>query len=600
MGASCPSLLDNVTCTKSILLSFTKIKEFRDIFCKESEKKLSRIFYLLCKDEKEVKKCEEDFKNLVREKKKYNRIFNLHQLLDFILSTLNEELQEIKDRKIEYNNKEFAEKFSEMTNSIIERLFFGSKESKKACENCKKIDYSYEIFSHMIYDLENIELDIEFKNLLTKKEESIMCPNCKDREDYKIEFKYFHLPEIFITIFNCKDFNKKINYYLNFTIQNVLYNLVGFIIKSDEYNQVVEDYNFFFEENNKWYIYKTAVNLILEIKDITDIRRNPIAVFYQRNKNFYYDIYNEAINLLKDQDNTKDLINEHLVADIDYEKYYLVNKNWYNKLIKIFEDEEIYSDNSFINTEENIRNALKMKNIDLTTKYKLYSKRKKKLEDLKKVVNEEIFGLIVPKGFMLIKENVLNNCFKLIDYSEFYKKYLYEVKFGENYIFIKDKTKSNNKNSETILVCYLNKVDNSIDVECILRYLNPCFDEEVEKYISNRGGIEYYYLKKDLKLVEGATQDIIDVKTKEVIGKVINIKNPSAHFDLGRFELNKSLNKNNEDKYPLKMSILSNNENNTGIILEKNNINCSNYKFSNNNNFFEMSNCNILNKKCNN
>ena len=162
-------------------------------------------------------------------------------------------------------------------------------------------------------------------------------------------------------------------------------------------------------------------------------------------------IYNEAINLLKDQDNTKDLINEHLVADIDYEKYYLVNKNWYNKLIKIFEDEEIYSDNSFINTEENIRNALKMKNIDLTTKYKLYSKRKKKLEDLKKVVNEEIFGLIVPKGFMLIKENVLNNCFKLIDYSEFYKKYLYEVKFGENYIFIKDKTKSNNKNSETIL-----------------------------------------------------------------------------------------------------------------------------------------------------
>jgi hypothetical protein len=47
--------------------------------------------------------------------------------------------------------------------------------------------------------------------------------------------------------------------------------------------------------------------------------------------------------LLKDQDNIKDLINEHLIADDDYEKYYLINKNLYFKIIKILEDEDNYS-----------------------------------------------------------------------------------------------------------------------------------------------------------------------------------------------------------------------------------------------------------------
>ena len=48
-----------------------------------------------------------------------------------------------------------------------------------------------------------------------------------------------------------------------------------------------------------------------------------------------------------------------------------------------------------------------------------------------------------------------------------------------------------------------NKNDNTIEVECILQYFKPCFNEEIEKYISNRGGIEYFFSKKQLNTNEG-------------------------------------------------------------------------------------------------
>ena len=219
-------------------------------------------------------------------------------------------------------------------------------------------------------------------------------------------------------------------------------------------------------------------------------------------------------------------------------------------------------------------------------KYKLYSERKKKLKDLEKVEMklEKNMKVKFPKDFVLVKEDVLNNFYNLIYNSKLSEKYLYEVKFGENYIFIKDK-KNNNNNNETIFVSYFNKNDNSFDVECILQYFNPCFDEEIEKYISNRGGIEYFYYKKELKLDEEVIQTIIDIKTRKSIGNLINIKNPKNHFDLGRFNLDKKVennNVNNDLTISKKMSMFENDKKiDTRIILTQNNNKFRN--FNNNN-----------------
>jgi hypothetical protein len=216
------------------------------------------------------------------------------------------------------------------------------------------------------------------------------------------------------------------------------------------------------------------------------------------------------------------------------------------------------------------------------------------------MIHEKNLKVDYPKGFVLVKENVLNNFYQLIYKSKLPEKYLYEVKFGENYIFIKDKIKNDENNyNETIFVCYLNKNDNTIDVECILKYFNPSFDEEIEKYISNRGGIEYFYIKKELKLDEGGIQNIIDTKTKNIIGNLINIINPKNHFNLGRFELENKIdncNKNNEPEIPIKMSMFGDNEQqqSTEVILTKNNINYQNL------NKFNISNNNMLNQVVNN
>ena len=580
MGASSPY---NNPCAKSLLILFTKIKEFRDIFYRQHEKRLSKIFYSLCRNENEVENCVEDFNNLVREKEGPNSRLNLHQLLEFILNMLNEELNENNHIDRGNNDREYAERFCEMTNSIIERLFFGSKELKKTCENCNHVDYNYETFSNLSFYLTNTESDVKLIDLLKKRKERKICGNCRIEQNFKVETKYFNLPEIFIIYFNCKEFNKNIEYYKDMKIKNESFNLAGYIMKKDESNKDVKDYNVFFEENKKWYIYKVADNLRLEINDITDIIGNPIIVFYQRNRKFYDNIYNETINLLKDQDNIKDLINEHLVADADYEKYYLVNKKWYNKIIKILEDESNYLREGFINNEENIRNELKIKSIDLIMKYRLLSERKNILKDLEKVemAFEKNMEVNFPKNFVLVKEDVLNNFYKLIYNSELSEKYLYKVKLGENYIFIKDKKKKNN--NETIFVCYFNKNDNTIEVECILQYFKPCFNEEIEKYISNRGGIEYFFSKKQLNTNEGEIQIIIDTKTKRNIGNLINIKNPNNHFDLGRFDLEKieNCNVNNEPEIPIKMSMF---EPDTKVYLTQNNIDYKNFNQNNNDN----------------
>lgn len=580
MGASSPY---NNPCAKSLLILFTKIKEFRDIFYRQHEKRLSKIFYSLCRNENEVENCVEDFNNLVREKEGPNSRLNLHQLLEFILNMLNEELNENNHIDRGNNDREYAERFCEMTNSIIERLFFGSKELKKTCENCNHVDYNYETFSNLSFYLTNTESDVKLIDLLKKRKERKICGNCRIEQNFKVETKYFNLPEIFIIYFNCKEFNKNIEYYKDMKIKNESFNLAGYIMKKDESNKDVKDYNVFFEENKKWYIYKVADNLRLEINDITDIIGNPIIVFYQRNRKFYDNIYNETINLLKDQDNIKDLINEHLVADADYEKYYLVNKKWYNKIIKILEDESNYLREGFINNEENIRNELKIKSIDLIMKYRLLSERKNILKDLEKVemAFEKNMEVNFPKNFVLVKEDVLNNFYKLIYNSELSEKYLYKVKLGENYIFIKDKKKKNN--NETIFVCYFNKNDNTIEVECILQYFKPCFNEEIEKYISNRGGIEYFFSKKQLNPNEGEIQMIIDTKTKRNIGNLINIKNPNNHFDLGRFDLEKieNCNVNNEPEIPIKMSMF---EPDTKVYLTQNNIDYKNFNQNNNDN----------------
>ena len=91
--------------------------------------------------------------------------------------------------------------------------------------------------------------------------------------------------------------------------------------------------------------------------------------------------------------------------------------------------------------------------------YQRFLERKKIIGDrnLSKVdFNEnEISKIKYPKDFMLIKENILKLILEKNDIPiDKYDNYLYYMKFGENYAFIK---KNENEENEPIFVCSLNE-----------------------------------------------------------------------------------------------------------------------------------------------
>ena len=66
-------------------------------------------------------------------------------------------------------------------------------------------------------------------------------------------------------------------------------------------------------------------------------------------------------------------------------------------------------------------------------------------------------------------------------------------------------------------------------------YLNDTFSKELRKFISNRGGLEYYYLNRNLKIDNKKIQKII-VKEQDKIGELINIKeNLESHMNIYKF-----------------------------------------------------------------
>jgi hypothetical protein len=82
-------------------------------------------------------------------------------------------------------------------------------------------------------------------------------------------------------------------------------------------------------------------------------------------------------------------------------------------------------------------------------------------------------------------------------------------------------------------VCNLNK--NLFKTIIIFSYNNFQFNRELSKYISNRGGLEYYYQIRKLSIEDFEEQIIIDYE-KEKIGFAKNVINLKDHMN--KYKLN--------------------------------------------------------------
>ena len=528
----------------SLLISFANIKEFSKDLNSISNKKgdLSSIFISLIKEQSRLKLKIEEFKKLLDR----NFDYKIDNLIEYILNTLNDELN-IKQNNTnwldEYNKanrnpsiEDFLKNYMKNNDSIIQKLFFGIKEIKTKCPNDDEYNRNFEIIKFQKFSSPEKESEIDIKklvrNLKSLEKGKVNCQNCKKDTIHLIETNIIDLPEIFILYLDMRK-NCKIDYYLECQFFNIKYNLICFISNKNENNQIEEQNNVFYLVNRNWFIYKTEENKKIKIRDITKINGNPLVVFYQKDRTLFNKFYKHIANLLKDKENILELSNQHIIPEIGYENYYILNKNWFNKILKIYEPENKYSDNGkIINSFKEVTNITKtkIKLSEFNERIKIICDENLFKIDYKKIPFNSNTKISYPDNFVLIKESILNDILKELNISnDIFKKFLYPVILGENLLFIKDK-----EDVETIYVCFLNE-KNEFEVGVILIYIiKDYFNKEMKKYISNKGGLEYYYQERKLKINLKTRQKIID-REYDKTGYLINIINLNDYINPYKF-----------------------------------------------------------------
>ena len=593
MGASGDNNIIISNKISSVLISFTKITELSKVLISKNNGKLSNFFASFIKDHKNLDAKVEEFKKLLDNRFEY-KIYNL---IKYILETLHKELNTNKNNPNwldDFNKKdnnpleeEFLKAYKKNEDSIIKQLFFGVKEIISKCSTCETCDKIYGIMNlEKLFELSENQNKIDIrefvKRLRNLRMEEQNCQKCEEKTQHIINTNIIELPEILI-IYIDKRYNDFIfDYYLQCQLFNDKYNLISFISNKNEYNQIEEEKNnVFYRDNGNWYVYKTNENKKVLVKDILKINGNPIVVFYQKDKTVFNKFYNNISLLLNDKENTMELSNEHIIPEINYEKYYLLNKDWFNKLIKIYEPENIYSKNEYtIDSFEKVTNVKNttIKIFEFNERIKIFENEHFFKVHYGTYENESNTKRNYPKNFVLIKEKILNEILKEVNVSTYkYKNFLYSVKFGENYIFIKN---NKEERGETIYVCILDKKEFKVGI--ILTYTTKgYFDKEIKKYISNRGGLEYYYQERKLKVNYKKSQEIFDRETDK-IGYLINIISLNDYISPYKFNNNDEVFINGVGKNVFQMSIFENLNNLNNSILNNNNNSFSNMNYGNN------------------
>ena len=321
------------------------------------------------------------------------------------------------------------------------------------------------------------------------------------------------IPEIIII--NINNFNKSyIEFYKALPANNIPYDMIYFMRDIDEYNEC------FFKENGQFVKYNLNDNnkSIITEKERKNIG-NPKIIFYQRKNELINSMNDNKILLKKEYEEILELMNEHIIPEHTYEDYYLMDKKIYDEIIKILNN--------------SVKSPLK--------KYSEIREISKK-SNLLEITLNEINKIKFPQYFIIIKKNTLEKFLKDCwfdltndDEKNKYKfindlsKNLYKIKFGENHAFIKVY-----ENKENILVCHYNDNEKKFEIESVLNYIEKnAFDSEVKNYISNRGGMEYFYAKKnlDIKILD---QQLI-IETGRTIGVLVNLMNLEKHMTLRKY-----------------------------------------------------------------
>ena len=544
----------------AILVSFVKIKELESIYHKKREGKLSKLLFDLIEKLQNgyiITPITEQFKDIKNKDKEGKERNQPDEIIDYIIRELDKELNDIikikeKDKEEEKEKKEKIKKkfFDSDGDSLIKKLFFGISVYGVDCKKCGRI-WKEEEFTNKVIDLTSKkERRIDIKNFFKMEKyeikKEITCDKCKKNYEYTIKNNYFadikssNIPDILIVNFKSKEktiVKNDIDSIMKLEIKNIGYNLICFIAKVDQKNDPDEQNNVFYLKNSIWYVYKTKKNI--EMKVSIPINAVPLVAFYQKDKTLFKSYYTNIISLLNDKENTLELLDEHILNDEIYDNYYIVDNKWYSKILKLYEEETNYINPKYEINSDDLNKVSKLNYIKTLDIQEMFFKRKMIFKEIPPIETEETEtedSIKYPKNFMLIKENILNYLLDIVKINnkskDFLNNFLYKIKFGEKYAFIKDiKDEKSNGNEERFFVSIFSPIKNSFQVVVILNYNKPgIFEKEIENFISNKGGLEYYYYKRNIDVNKKGKQIIKDLENSE-IGYLINIKDENTQLN---------------------------------------------------------------------
>ena len=531
MGANLEKKIKNIL--SSLLFSLTKIAPLRRYFYSNNFKgelcsTLSNIvkgnsFNNRINDY--INKSKEKIKNEDKDK------INSKLIINYLIEEINKELEN------EGKN-----------DTILKDLFYGSYELISN-EGIKELKYTKKPLIISI-DLSKLNLKrykiekkdegkmIDVDGILKNELKKIISQD--NPEFLQKDIKNVQMPEICIMTF--LEINSNIlSYYVSQKIKGIPYELIYFLEeKGDE-----DKKKSYFKENYFWYQYQSNDESIKDIKDIEKIKGNPQIVFYQKNNWLIKNLMKNKLIIFSEKQRILELMNEHIIPEHKYDNYYLVNKYYLYEFKKILEDRESIEENIYekalpLINEKNLLEITDQKDILTNFKYPVNFVLIQEKAFKQFVDNSNINPEAKPKENESKEDKSKKDKSELDKLRRDLKEKIYQVKLGENHIFIKmekDNDFFQRKNEkEKIFVCRYDEKNEMFEVEIVLNYFKKGgFDLDLEKYISNRGGMEYFYRLKKINVKRRGLQDINE--NGEKIGEIAIIRDVNSHMNITKYEM---------------------------------------------------------------
>ena len=421
------------------------------------------------------KAFKQDLQDLMINTNKKVYLINKKDLDQFLEIYKNYENKSINDLKKELSNKNMNVNISNKNIKLI------SKFSEIEDTELELVDKKF--VSYLDYNEEYIKSK---ELILIKRSENIKEIIFRKNEILKIKNKsIFQFTESPLELDDSLNDKKKCIKNYNDKQENK--NLNNIHIKSDFKLKNNEIYNVKFKRNS---IRKNHQNINSNnINANTDKINSEEIIEYYKNLNKILNKQKEITKSIKDSSNYKN------------QTYFILNKKYFHKLIKIFESDDIYENDNLILEFKGITDPSKQEQTKLMEINEKYTKRILDLQKEKSFPVEfvEIDEYKYPKDFIIIEDFYLEFLS-----NDIRNKYKYEMILGNNLLFIKDNV--NNK-----IVYIFSADEDKFSIEAIFIFeLETNLNNKIESEFKKVENISQYYKNKNFNTSIEEPQRVFD------------------------------------------------------------------------------------------